>query len=68
MEEWGDVDDRNLTLLMKRLAEGKVGVGRVGRPRAIMVKGRRKVDERNGEGGKEELAVGEAQGKKKGDA
>lgn len=64
MEELCNVDDRNLTLLMKRLAEGKVGVGRVGRPRAIMVKGRRKVDERSGEGGKEEVAVGEAEGKK----
>lgn len=66
MEELSQTDDRDLTLLMKGLAEGKVGVGRVGRPKAIMVKGRRMVDERKGPGGKEEVEGGESEGKKEG--
>lgn len=65
MEELSHQEDRNLTLLMKRLAEGTVGVGRVGRPRAIMIKGRSMVDERKRHGGKEEVEVGDSEGKKK---
>lgn len=65
MEELSHMEDRNLTLLMKRLAEGMVGVGRVGRPKAIMIKGRRMVDERKRHGGKEEVGVGVSEGKKK---
>lgn len=65
MEELGHMDDRSLTLLMKRLAEGKVGVGRVLRPKAIMVNGRRRVDERKGHGGKEEAGAGKSEEKKK---
>lgn len=65
VEELSHMDDRNLSLLMKRLAEGKVGVGRVGRPKAIMVKGRRKVDEWKAHGEKEETEIGESEGKKK---
>lgn len=65
MEELSHMEDRNLTLLMKRLAEGMVGVGRVGRPKAIMIKGRRMVDERKRHGGKEEVGVGDSEGKKK---
>lgn len=64
MEDLSNMEDRNLTLLMKGLADGKVGLGRVGRPKAIMVKGRRRVDETKGRGGKEVVGVGESGAKK----
>lgn len=68
MEDLSYVDDRNLTMLMKRLAEGKVGLGKIGRPRAIMVKGRRRTDKKKEQGGKEEVKAGESEGEAKGEA
>ncbi|MCJ1463794.1 hypothetical protein MMC07_002403 [Pseudocyphellaria aurata] len=64
MEDLSNIKDRNLTLLMKGFADGKVGLGRVGRPKAIMVKGRRRVDEEKGRDEKEEVG-GQSEGKKK---